>query len=555
MSLAPALDPAHLRRYKDLAVLLARYGRSDLVKAAGLDSTLEKTAITEKGQGSAEQLAKDLEALGPTYIKLGQTLSTRVDLLPMAYLEPLTRLQDQVAPFPFEQVEEIVRQELGVRISKAFASFDKEPLAAASLGQVHRATLRDGRLVAVKVQRPGIRRRVVEDLEALSTVAELLDEHTDVGRRYGLADMVRAFRRSLLDELDYRVEAGHLGALGEALASFEDIVVPKALADYSTGRVLTMTYLDGTRVDALHPLVRLEIDGKGLTESLFRAYLHQVLVIGLFHADPHPGNVLLTKDKRIALLDLGMVGRIPPSLQLELLQLLLAVGEGDGEDAAAIALRIGEAQKGLDEKHFRRQIFELVARQSSQNLKEMEVGRVVLSIFAIAANNGLRIPPQLSVLGKALLNLDQIGRCLDPEFEPRQAIRRYAMTIVGKRLLREPSARKAFSKVLETKSFIEELPGRINQLFDAFDDRQLTIKVPGFDQKPWLDGLATAANRITIGLVTAALIVGAALLMRVETQFTLFGYPGLAILCFIAAAGGGFTLVASILWHERPWKR
>ncbi len=531
-------------------MLLARYGRSDLVQAAGLDSTLEEAVVTEEGQASAEQLAKDLEALGPTYIKLGQTLSTRVDFLPMAYLEPLTRLQDSVEPFPYEKVEEIVRDELGVRISKAFATFDPEPLAAASLGQVHRATLRDGRSVAVKVQRPDIRRQVIDDLEALGNVAELLDQHTEVGRRYGLADMVQSFQRSLLDELDYRIEAGHLAALGEALESFDKIVIPQAVADYSTGRVLTMTYLEGTRVDELHPLVRLDIDGRELIEELFRAYLHQVLVTGLFHADPHPGNVFLTKDRRIALIDLGMVGRVPPSMQLELLQLLLAVGEGDGEDAASIALTLGEKQEGIDETRFRRQIFELVARQSDRSIEDIALGRVVLDIFAIAGNNGLRIPPQLSMLGKALLNLDQIGRSLDPTFEPRQAISRYATTVVTKRLLDEPSARKAFSKLLETKSFVEALPGRVNKFFDAFDANHLTVNVPAFDQKPILDGFAKVANRITTGLVLAALIVGAALLMRIETQFTIFGYPGFAILCFIAAAGGGFALVVSIVWGD-----
>lgn len=552
MSISSSLDPTHLRRYKDLAVLLMRYGRSDWAKAIGFDETVEGAATTEQGEAEAEQLAKDLEDLGPTFVKLGQLLSTRVDLLPLKYLEPLARLQDSVGGIPYEEVAEIVREELGIRISKAFSEFDPEPLASASLGQVHRATLRDGRQVAVKVQRPGIRSIVNNDLEALSNLGDLLDEHTEVGQQYGFADILESFRRSLLDELDYRVEAGHLTAMADTLEGFDELIVPELIDDYSTSRVLTMTYLPGKRVDALHPLARLDVDGKRLAEVLFRAYLHQVLVRGLFHADPHPGNVFLTDDGRLALIDFGMVGRIQPSMQLELLQLLLSVGEGDGEEAAAIARRIGTARGPVREERFRRQVFELVARQTEVHLENLEVGRVVMRVFSIAADNGLRVPPELTLLGKALLNLDHVGRCLDPEFNASRAVRRYALTLVGKRMAQEPSPYKLLSRALGTKAFVEELPHRINHVFDAFGDNRLTVEIQGVNPEPILEGFRSIANRVTSGLVLAALIVGATLLMRVETNFTIFGYPGFAMICFLGAAAGGFGLVSSILWSD--WK-
>lgn len=551
------LNPAHFKRYKNIALLMLRYGRSDLVKQSGLDAVLDDEPASSQGVAQAEELAADFEKLGPTFIKLGQMLATRVDLLPMAYLEPLARLQDDVAPFPYEEVEAIVKTELGARISKAFAEFDIKPLAAASLGQVHRATLRDGRPVVVKVQRPNIRQIVVDDLEALTEIAELLDRHTETGRRYGFGPMVDAFRKTLLRELDYRLEAANLRAFQESLAKFERILVPGPIDDYTSSRLLTMEYVQGLRIDALSPVARLDIGGAELAEELFRAYLHQILVSGFFHADPHPGNVFLTPDHRIALLDLGMMGRILPSMQIELLELLMAIGEGDGEGAARLALRLGEPLEEVDETRFRRDIHELVARHQGVALEELEVGKIVLHVFSIAAANGVRIPPELSVLGKALLQLDRIGRCLHPRFDPNQAIRRNANEILRSRLGHETSLRRLFSSLMQTKEFIEELPARINRVVDAIARNDFKISIDAIQEETLIVGFQKVANRITAGLVLAALIIGAALMMQVETSFTLLGYPGLAILCFAAAAGGGFWLVGSILWsdHTRPRRK
>src|SRR6185369_10287195 len=325
--MSSSLKLSHVKRYKDIAVLLMKYGRSDVVREAGWDDAIEpaKGTTALAANPKAEELAADLEKMGPTFIKLGQLLSTRPDLLPLPYIEALARLQDKVEPFSYEEVEHIVTEELGVRISKAFGEFSTEPLAAASLGQVHRATLRDGRLVVVKVQRPDIRERVAEDLAALLTIAEFLDAHTEAGARYRFAAMTEEFRASLQRELNYREEAQNLLRLRKNLADFERIVVPAPVDDYTTSRVLTMEYVTGTKVTALSPVVLLEHDGRELAEQLFRAYLRQVLVDGFFHADPHPGNVFLTADGRLALLDLGMVARVAPRTQDYLLQLLLAV--------------------------------------------------------------------------------------------------------------------------------------------------------------------------------------------------------------------------------------
>src|SRR2546426_5491311 len=307
-----SLKPHHLKRYKDIALLFMKYSNSDFAKEFGLENMdEEKRALHGDGVGPRpEELAADLEKMGPTYVKLGQLLSSRADLLPAPYLKALARLQDRVKPFSYAEVEEIVESELGTRISKAFSFFDAQHLAAASLGQVHRAALRDGRPVVVKVQRPNIRKQIAEDFEVLEEIADFCSEHTKVGRRYQFDKIVAEFKATLLQELDYQREAANLATLAESLEEFHRIHVPLPVPDYCTRSVLTMNYVEGTKITALSPLARLDLDGDAMAEELFQAYLKQVLVDGFFHADPHPGNIFLTEDRRLALLDLGMVGRV-----------------------------------------------------------------------------------------------------------------------------------------------------------------------------------------------------------------------------------------------------
>jgi predicted unusual protein kinase regulating ubiquinone biosynthesis (AarF/ABC1/UbiB family) len=546
-----SLKPSHLKRYRNVAKLFIKYGRSDLVKSAGLDEELEQDEPLEAANPQADELASDLEKMGPTFIKLGQLLSSRGEMLPPAYLNALERLQDNVAPFPFEQVEAIVTEELGVRISKGFSSFEREPLAAASLGQVHRAALRDGRQVVVKVQRPGIRQQVVEDLEAFAEIAGLLEKQTRLGQRYELTTMIEEFRKSLLMELDYRKEAQHLSRLGENLRSFDRILVPAPVDDYTTSRVLTMDYVTGKKITALSPLRLIEVNGEELAEELFRAYLKQIFIDGFFHADPHPGNVFLTEDDRIALLDLGMVASVPARMQEQLLQMVLAVSEGRSDEAADAGLKLGESTDNLDEKEFRRRVAEMVTAHQSASIGEMKVGKIFLDMSHFSAEAGVRLPAELTMLGKALLNLDGIGRILAPEFDPNASIRRNAARLMNQRMLKNLSPGRVFGSVLEMKEMMDRLPGRVNKILDNAANNQLGLKIDtGIDAAQFMVGLQKVANRITVGLILAALIVGAALLMRVETTFRIAGYPGLAMLCFLVAGGLGLALLLHTLWKD-----
>ena len=527
--------PAKLSRYAAVATLFMKH----------------RSAADDTRGDDAEALAHDLEALGPTFIKLGQVLSGRTDVLPPAYIDALARLQDQVAPFSFADVERIVEAELGVKISKAYGMFEAEPIATASLGQVHRAALRDGRMVAVKVQRPEAHEQVTADLEALAEIAAFLDKRTDAGARYHFSDLIAEFRRTLLEELDYANEAANLRTLGANLAKFTDIIVPQPVADYSTSRVLTMDYVLGTKVTALSPLTRMDVEAERLGRELVRAYLHQIVVDGFFHADPHPGNVFITDDRKVALVDLGMVGRLSDRTQDRLLALLMAAAEGHGDEAADTLIELGERLDGFSEPALRRDVVDVVTKFQNAPLADLEVGRLLLDVNQRASAHGLRPPSDLALLGKTLLNLDAVARALSPNLDVNSTIREQAVTLMRHRMLRSVSPGRVLATMLDAKQFAEKLPARVNRVLDALAGNELKLKMELIDEGAIIDGLQKVANRVALGLVMAALIVAAALLMQVPTTFRLLGYPGLAMILFIIAGGAGAMLAVQIIAHDR----
>jgi predicted unusual protein kinase regulating ubiquinone biosynthesis (AarF/ABC1/UbiB family) len=550
-----SFKPQHLKRYREIAQVLAKFGFSEAVRASGLEELLGKdNVLSKRAHPEPRELAEDLERMGPTFVKLGQTLSTRADIVPLRYLDALTDLQDKVGPFPFEDVARTVHEELGLPIERAFASFERTPLAAASLGQVHRAVLHDGRKVAVKVQRPAIRARLVEDLDVLDEVAGMLEAFSHAARRYEVRRIVEDFRRTLLRELDYEQEARNLETLRANLAGYEHIVVPLPVESHTTSRVLTMDFIDGKKITALPPEERSRLGGASLAEELLGAYIQQICIDGFFHADPHPGNVLCTPDGKLALLDLGMVSLIMPATREHLLRLLLAVGEGRGEEAADLAEKIGEPKEEFDESKLRRDVCDLVARQQGANVGQVELGKAVLEIARIAGDSGWRMPGELTLLGKALMNLDQIGRLLAPEFDPYRSIRRGAPGWIVAQVRKGVSVSGTFLQLLEVQELAKHLPARINKILDRAANNRLEIRVKTFDEQRLLEGFQKIANRIAQGVVIAAMVIGASLLLQVKPaadSFTIYGYPGFAILLFLAAAAGGVALTWDIFRHDR----
>jgi predicted unusual protein kinase regulating ubiquinone biosynthesis (AarF/ABC1/UbiB family) len=426
------VDSEKIVRYKNIVKLVLKYGTKDFTSSNNGENRQNKDSVEHR----AEQFTKELESLGPTFIKLGQILSTRPDFIPAPYIEALSRLQDNVEPFSYEEVERIIQSELNVKISKAFSEFNHEPLAAASLGQVHYARLRNGKPVAVKVQRPEIKNIVLKDFEALEQISKSIDGFTDLGRVYSFQSILEEFKRTLLMELDYKKEASNLKKLRENLFEYKRIVIPDPIDDYSTESVLTMEFVKGKKISKLSPFSKLELDGKGLALELFRAYLDQILSDGFFHADPHPGNVFITEEKNLALIDLGMVARIDPEIRENLLRLLLFIVDGKGMDAARLSLKMSAKTDTANEEQYLTQIAGFLTSYQDEMIENIRVGKMILTLTKIAAANGIQVKSDLTLLGKTLLSLDEITKMLYPNFKPNQELRNHIEDIFHKQMLK-----------------------------------------------------------------------------------------------------------------------
>lgn len=541
-----------LARYKNMVKLFVKYGLSDLVLKAGLRDVLMDEDMDEEARDpKAEELPRDLERLGPTFIKFGQFLCTFSDILPTQFQEALTRLQDRVEPFGFEEAEKIFEASLGIKIADAFREFEREPLSAASIGQVHRAWLKDGEPAAVKIQRPGIQSMIFSDLELIRYLAELLDHHTELGRRARFENMADEFRKTILRELDFRLEAQNLKILGRNLADFDRILVPKPFEELTGGRVLTMQFVEGGKLGKGDLTNGTPPGNVELAEELFKAYLKQTLVDGFFHADPHPGNILLTPGGKLALLDLGMVAYLSGELRDSLLIILTGISEGDGDKVVPEALKISEKTGEFNPQNFTRQINDLVAYQQHRSARDFNMGKIVLEVSKISRKSGVIIPIELTILGKTLLNLDEVGRRLAPEFNPNECIRRNASDILQHRIWKSLSPGNLVTTFMETRELIAKMPHRANRILEALANNRIKVKVDTIDEQLLISGFQKVANRIAMGLVLAALIVGAALMMNVQTSYTLFGYPALAIVLFLAAAMGGVYLLFKIVFIDR----
>ena len=547
-----AFEESSARRYAAIARLLVRHGRSDLVSGAGLDQYVVDAPAPEEVTDAAQAFAADLESMGPTFIKLGQLLSTRFDLLPTAYTTALSRLQDEVEPFDGELARQTIADELGADVRHLFAEFDPKPVAAASLGQVHRATLRDGREVAVKVQRPGVRDDVQADMKALERLAALADKASDLGRTYGFARLLREFERSLRLELDYRREARNLARFAALTSDCGLLVVPEPVLDLTSGRVLTMDYVEGRKVTDVGPLGLLDVDTTAIVEQLFTAYVNAILEHGFLHADPHPGNLLVTPEGRLGIIDLGMVTTVPRRIQDKVVRLLVSIGDDNGEQAARVLADMGQPLDHYDPIAFRDDVTHLISDAVSDGA-DLQAGRVLVELSRISGTHGLRPPPEMAMVGKALLNLDQSTLHLDPDFVPAEAIRANLGHLLRGGLRTSPG--DLVTAALDAKEFASQLPRRANRILDSLADGQLRFRVDALDEERLHTVLHRLANRVTLGLVIAAMILGASLLMLVPTDSRLLGYPAIAIVLFALAILSGIALATWIVVTDRKVAR
>jgi predicted unusual protein kinase regulating ubiquinone biosynthesis (AarF/ABC1/UbiB family) len=586
------LAPRHLSRLKATIGLFTRYGLADFARQQGLHGLGVEPDDADTG-GDVEEKAvafrRRLVELGPAYVKLGQVLSTRPDLLPPVYVRELARLQDDVPPVPFADVERIVTEELRGRLGKLFGSFDEEPLGSASLGQVHAATLRNGRDVVVKVQRPDIRASLSDDILFFQELAGFLASHTTAGARVDLVGVVQQLERALADELDYRVEARNAATFRRNLAEYPRILVPRVIEAYSTERVLTTERVRGSKIDEVTPFMRLEHDLTPLVDELTRAYLKQITVDGHFHADPHPGNVFIVLPHsvnpptpaesragerraterpvhtplarlnqeavnaappppaegavKLALIDFGMTARLPNVLRERVVSLLMDLADNRGEDVASTLVEVGQPLADFDRSAYVHRIAGLVARNYDLPVGEVRTGQVLFDVIDISYQHGLRLPAELTLLAKALFTLDLVTRTLDASYNPIDTIREFGGQIAAERARREMSPQRLFQLATQGGELVRALPHRLDVITERLASNEFTTRV----ESPQLAQLGTAlqkvANRVFSGVVLAGLLIASAMLLPYRRALGTFG--------FVLASVIGVWMVLSILIADR----
>ncbi|MCQ4163268.1 ABC1 kinase family protein [Tahibacter harae] len=509
-------------------------------------------AAGERGsREDADEFVADIQRLGPAFIKIGQALSVRPDLLPLNHLKALQKLQDDVTPVPVADVRAVIERELGVRLSKIFPEFDDAPLAAASLAQVHAAVLRDGREVVVKVQRPGIADSMESDMTVLRGFAGAADRFTDQGRRIGFGDWIEEMAETLAEELDYRLEAANMRALAGQLADYPALFVPAPIADFSTRQVLTMDRVRGSKISQHPGLQRLEHPLADLARDLVRAYLDQIFVHRLVHADPHPGNLILCGE-RLALIDAGMVLRLAPRMRDNLLALMQATVEGDSGRAAQLIERMGERLPVFDERAWQRRCDRLVLRYCNQSLNdEVGAGELLLALARQSVESGLRPPPEMPALGRTLLALEGSAKRLDPRLRPNLLVREKLDGLIGRRVSEEFSPTRLRAQLIELAGLGTRLPQQLRDALELVAQNRLRVRISGLGEARLLENLQKIANRISAGLISAGLVVAAALTLRIDAGPRLLGYPALALILFLTAFGLGAALVVSALRSDR----
>jgi len=538
--------------------MFARYRRAGIMTGFDLGETREEDVAEGEADALAERFVADLEQMGPAFVKLGQALSTRPDLVPASWIAALERIQDDATPAPVDDIEALLERELGVRASKVFAQIDPQPMAAASLAQVHRAVLHDGRVVALKIQRPDVAGAVRSDLDLLARLAGTADTMTDAGRRLRLADWIGEFRKTMINELDYRIEAENLDRFGRHLSGYPLLRVPAPLWDYVTPRLLVMDWIEGINVTRITGLRRTELDTTPATIQLLRAYLDQVFVHGDIHADPHPGNVLLGKDGRIALIDLGMVATIPPRQREHLLKLVFAAVDGRGEDVARQLVVLGTRLEDFDEAACVREISQVVARYAGATTRRASEGRMVLDLVRRSTECGLRTPPEISLLGKTLLNLERVVDALAPELDVREQIESHLQSLMRERMRKALSPANLATEALELQELVRDAPRKLSDTLSLMAANRMQVRLAGLDDSRLMENLQKIANRIASSVVIAALLLSSTQLMRLDVGPTMFGYPALAVVMFLIAAVLGVILVVSAMRydrHARPMER
>jgi len=545
----------NLNRYSQILGILFKYGFGDLVETLKIDQYLEiglqmisrkKRDRVEKST-RAERIRMAFEELGPTYIKLGQILSTRPDLVTPDLISELAKLQDEVPPFPFNDARKIIENELGQPLEESFSAFEEKPLASASIGQVHRAELLDGDNVAVKVQRPGIKKTIEVDLEIMLHLATLAEKHVEELSFHRPVKIVEEFAKTLERELDYNIEASSMERVARQFLDTPHVIIPAVFRETSSARVLTTEFIQGIKISNEELLDAGGYDKKLITKRGADICLSQVFDHGFFHADPHPGNIFVLPDNVICLLDFGMVGNIDRNTRESFVELVDSIVRRDESMAAHQILKLTSWEEEPDNRAFEKDVADFMGRHLYKPLKEINLGKLLQELLELAALHRLRIYPDIFLMLKALTAVEGIGRKLDPDFDMVAQSAPFVARVKLNRFSPKRIESDLVKLISQSYQFIHEFPKDLLEITRLIRYQKLSFKhdLEGMDRM--LSTHDQISNRISFSIVIAALIIGSALIVISKTPPLFYGISIIGIIGFLAAAILGIWLLVAIL--------
>lgn len=549
-----------LRRSRNILGVFVKYGFGQLVEQLQLHDYMERGRRLVIRRGASREIARlgqpvrlrlAFEELGPTFIKLGQLLSTRPDLIPKAYADELGKLQDQVPPFPFTLVADQIRSALKQPLESFFSSIDPEPLAAASIAQVHRARLTSGEDVVIKVRRPEIEHLIETDLDILMGIAYLIERHLPALATYEPTTIVKEFRRTLQREMDFTREGHTINRFAANLAAEPTVHIPRIYWSCTAESVLTMEYLDGIKISEFDRLIASGCDLHAIARNGAEIFLKQVLDHGLFHADPHPGNVLILADARLGLLDFGMVGRLSEELRHHLVDLLLAVLERDPDRIISLLLYSGDLSEEVNLRQLRHDLTDFIDNYYEIPLHEINAGRLLGEFIEILLHYRIKFPTDLMLLVKALITMEGVGRQLDPDFNMIGHLKPFMIHWVKERTAARYLSKESGKIIHSYLALLKNLPRDIQEFINRINRNKFKIDLEHRGLDRLITDLDKASNRISFSMLIAALIVGSSLIMQTDKGPMIFGFPVLGFLGYSVAALLGLWLAVGILRSGR----
>jgi len=545
-----------LGRLHEIASVLIRFGFSDLVRRLGISHALERAGQALHWKESEnrvdmdlpERVCKALEDLGPTFIKLGQILSARVDLFSPEWIRAFEKLQDDVPSLPFEKIKEQIENDLGQPLDELFSYVDPEAFAAASIAQVHRATLKNGTEIILKVRRPNIEKKVEPDLRLLARLAEISESNMSELKRYHPVEIVRQFSLSLRREIDLAGECRFAECIANNLKDDRNIIIPKVYWEWTSERLNVQEFIDGVRGRDIDKLEKYNISRKLIAKRGSHAILKMVLVDGLFHADPHLGNLICLPGNKVAFIDFGMVGRISRNRREQIVDLMYALVKKDAQGVVTV-LNEWVSDGHIDEEALVIEIDTFLDHYHGLNLKNMDFSAMLTDLIGILREHELALPSDLALLFKTFLTLDGVGRRLDPSFNIVEEASPFLTELIKKRYSPQELLKKGFGNAQEIVSALSSLPLETHSLVKMLRRRGMRLNVDMGRLDHFGNMLSHAVNRLTLGIVIAALIIGSAIVSLNEQESTLFGLPIWGMVGFLASALGGVLLLISI-WRS-----